>query len=163
MDVVADSSPICYLSILRAEHILPRLYGQVFIPHAVLAELQHAKAPQEVRTLVAHPPAWLRIEDPQQVVRIEQLHSGEEAALRLAFERQAILLIDERAGRDLASTPPWNLKVLGTVGVLEQAACRNLIDLKDALTRLTATRFHVHRQLIEDALRRDAGRKLRGQ
>jgi hypothetical protein len=50
---------------------------------------------------------------------------------------------------------------MGTVGVLEQAAARGLVDLPEVLTRLLTTNFRILRTIINDALTRDAERKRR--
>jgi predicted nucleic acid-binding protein len=71
----------------------------------------------------------------------------------------APLIIDEKTGREIAAGPAWNLNVIGTLGVLEQAAYREFIDLREAVRRLASTRFHIQTQLVEEALRRDAERQ----
>ena len=43
--VVADTSPLNYLILIRAEELLVQLYGEVWIPPAVQAELFHRNAP----------------------------------------------------------------------------------------------------------------------
>ena len=50
-----------YLVLLGYIEILPKIYGEVLIPQAVLDELQDSDAPVEVRAWVSTPPAWLRI------------------------------------------------------------------------------------------------------
>lgn len=42
--VVADTSPLNYLVQINREHILPALYTRVFVPTAVLGELNHPRA-----------------------------------------------------------------------------------------------------------------------
>jgi len=51
------------------------------------------------------------------------------------------------------------MAVIGTLGVLERAAERGLLDLPPALARLQATNFFVDDALIQEALARDAARK----
>jgi predicted nucleic acid-binding protein len=48
---------------------------------------------------------------------------------------------------------------MGTVGILEQAASRGLVDLPEVLTRLLTTNFRILHTIINDALTRDAERK----
>jgi len=59
MIVVADTSPINYLVLIREIEILPRLYGKVVIPQTVREELLRPIAPEIVRTWTAQAPAWL--------------------------------------------------------------------------------------------------------
>ena len=61
MLVVSDNSPVRYLRVLDCVHVLPILFGRIFIPHAVLGELQHPHTPVVVRTWFADPPAWLAV------------------------------------------------------------------------------------------------------
>ena len=57
--------------------------------------------------------------------------------------------MDDRDG--VAFARSQGLAVTGTLGVLDLAARRGLIDLVDAFTRLKATTFH-YRQGLLDAL-----------
>jgi predicted nucleic acid-binding protein len=52
--------------------------------------------------------------------------AGEAAALRLAFERRALVLIDERARRRAAHS--LGLAVRGTLGMLVEARLRGIIE-----------------------------------
>jgi len=91
---------------------------------------------------------------------LSTLESGEQEAIVLAQELHAdILLVDDGKARDLAIQR--GLRAMGTVGVLEQAAARGLVDLPEVLTRLLTTNFRILRTIINDALTRDAERKRR--
>jgi len=57
MIVVADTTPLHYLILIQHDDLLPRLFGRVLIPPAVLAELQHPETPDPVRQWFAQPPA----------------------------------------------------------------------------------------------------------
>lgn len=56
MIVVSDTSPIRYLVLLQIEHILPALFGEIFVPPAVHAELRRANTPEIVRAWATRPP-----------------------------------------------------------------------------------------------------------
>jgi predicted nucleic acid-binding protein len=60
MIVVADTSPINYLILIGHVEVLPLLYGQIFIPHAVHDELLDGNAPTVVRAWAKNPPQWLQ-------------------------------------------------------------------------------------------------------
>jgi predicted nucleic acid-binding protein len=47
--VVADTSPLNYLILIDQADLLPSLFGEVLLPHAVHRELQHPKTPERVR------------------------------------------------------------------------------------------------------------------
>ena len=134
--------------------------GRIFIPRAVLRELQHPNTPAVVRTWLAAPPAWLEIHPiaGRPTTALAMLVAGEQKAFVLAQALHAnILLIDDGKARDLAIQQ--GLRVMGTVSVLEQAAAQGCVDLSEVLTRLLTTNFRILPVIINDALARDAERK----
>jgi predicted nucleic acid-binding protein len=161
MLVVANTSPINYLILMQHELLLPTLYTQVIIPPAVLRERKDPETPEPVRTWVAHPPAWFEVRAPQQPLAemvFSALGAGEREAIAVAEEVQAdFVLIDERDGRRVAQSRA--LAVIGTLGVLEEAAICGLIDLPRTLARLQTTTFYAAPALFEALLARDAARK----
>lgn len=62
MIVVADTSPINYLLLIKEIDILPKMYGTVVIPRAVQEELLRPVAPEIVRAWIGGAPAWLEIQ-----------------------------------------------------------------------------------------------------
>lgn len=58
--------------------------------------------------------------------------------------------MDDRAG--VAVARGLGFAVTGTLGLLDRAARRGLIDLASAFNALTATNFHVNRRLMETLL-----------
>jgi predicted nucleic acid-binding protein len=159
MIVVSDTTPLNYLVVIGAVNTLPALFVEVFVPKAVVRELNHAKAPQSVQRWAANPPGWLRVEDP--VTRLEStidLDDGEADAISLAKERGiSNVLIDEYRGRKIATAE--GLLVLPTLAVLELAAERNLLDLPSTVEALRRTSYRVRKEMIDAALARDAARK----
>jgi len=61
MVVIADTTPLNYLVLIRRVEILPRLYGRVLIPPAVWREFQQRETPQAVRDWISRRPDWLEI------------------------------------------------------------------------------------------------------
>lgn len=164
MLVVADTSPINYLVLLEQTAVLAALYTRVVLPPAVVTELQDPEAPAEVRAWVAALPAWCAVRRPALLGEpeiITHLGAGEREAILLAQELRAdILLMDEEDGRQAARSRA--LTVTGTLGVLERAAERGLLDLPRTLARLLTTTFRVRDELIQGMLARDAARKRLG-
>src|SRR5712691_8267544 len=159
MIVVADASPLHYLVLIEQVALLPALYGQVIIPHAVHEELQHQKTPETVRVWMRHPPSWLDIRPsyPEYDPELWRLGRGERQVILLAQAISAdVLLIDERNGRRAARSR--GLRTVGTLGILDEAAARALIDLPAALARLQATTFYAPPELFEVILARDIER-----
>lgn len=152
MLVIADSSPLIVLINIGRAAILPQLFGDVIIPPQVLAELADAKRPPAVRSFVSPAPAWLKVRAPVAVESIPALHAGERAAISLAQELNAdLLLIDEAQGRKAAVDR--RIAITGTVGVLELAADHKLLDLADAFDRVKNTDFWISHALLDERLR----------
>ena len=100
-------------------------------------------------------PAWLEIlEAPGAEVPLA-LDDGETAVIALALTLRAdLLLMDERRGVRAAQRK--GLRVTGTLGVLDLAAERGLIDFGDAIDKLERTSFRRPQALL-DALRKKHG------
>lgn len=151
MIVVADASPLILLANIGFTNILPDLYGRVIIPTCVAAELRSARRSQVVQDLMRAHPAWLVEQTPTNKQKIPHLHAGETEAIQLAEELQAdVLLIDERQGREVALSR--NLRITGTIGILELAADRKLLDLKEAFNRVKQTDFWISHDLLDRRL-----------
>ena len=131
--VVSDPSPLVYLAQLGALDFLPRIYGEVFVPHAVWAEAMAAEPafPSVTAALRAAQAAdAFRLRDAvcSRMDFLATLDPGEAAAINLAAEIHAdLLLIDELRGR--AAAVQLGLRVKGTLGVLLEAKARGLIPL----------------------------------
>src|SRR5690348_9376816 len=126
MLVVADSSPLIVLINIGHIDVLPALFGDVVIPPEVAVELSQPNRPAAVRDFAANRPPWLIERIPTQIESIPSLHAGELAAISLAGELRAdLLLIDEIAGRKAAVER--GIPITGTIGVLELGADRELL------------------------------------
>ena len=148
MIVVADTSPLSYLVRLDLSAILERLYRQVLIPPAVLAELTDPDTPDVVRSWAKQLPVWITVTSPKSAISSElnKLDRGEAEAVQLALELQPdLILIDERAGTDIARS--LGLRTTGTVGVILTAAELGLLDASSTLERLLSTNFRISAEL----------------
>jgi len=156
--VVSDASPFNVLVRIRCIDVLPLLFGSVIVPPAVVSELSHPSTPEVVRQWMAERRTWLTVQSPLQIdatLTIDDV--GEAEAISLALELKAdLLLADDRKARRLARNR--GLAITGAVGVLELAAARNLINLRDAFDRLRQTDFRVANQILQEALAREAKR-----
>lgn len=158
--VVADSGPLRYLVLIREIHILPELLGHVLIPPEVRVELDRLQTPASVRTWIAAPPSWLAVRPGPNVTdpALAALDPGERAAIALALSIGVdAVLMDDRAGVTAALAK--GLAVLGTIGVLDRAARRDLVDLETAFTRLRATNFRYPAALLDVLLAEDRIRR----
>jgi predicted nucleic acid-binding protein len=160
MIVVSDSSALVVLVRIGHGDVLPTLFKQVVIPPEVASELASLKWPQSVQDFIAAPPSWLEIRTPTSVEPIPNLHAGEAAAISLAQELQADrLIIDEKRGREAAAER--HLRVIGTVGILEAAAERGLLDLEQAFEKVKQTDFWVRPKFLDERLALYRARELR--
>lgn len=130
--VVTNAGPLMVLAKLNTLHLLKRLYGQVAIPQAVYAETvsigrergfldaatlhlfltQQQWQPLEVRFMPAD-------------LLTAPLDQGEKEAIALAMLQQALLLMDEERGREIARQK--GVVVRGSLGVLIEAYRNALI------------------------------------
>ena len=154
--VVSDASPVNYLILIGEVDILPKLFSRVLLPRAVWQdELQHPDAPAPVRAWAKEIPDWVEVRDPCEVPS-SSLHPGETHAIALALEQHCPILLDEREARTFARLR--GLRILGTVGLLEQAAIQGLIHLPSVFDRLRKTNARIHPAILQDALARHSAR-----
>lgn len=152
MIVIADSSPLIVLVNIGQIDLLRMLFGQVVVPPQVIAELQQPNRPPDVREFVLSRPSWLIERSPSVLEPISELHAAEAAAICLAQELNAdLLLIDETQGRKAAADR--HIPFTGTIGLLELAADRGLLDLEDAFNRVKRTDFWISDVLLDERLR----------
>jgi predicted nucleic acid-binding protein len=156
--VVADAGPLHYLILIDCAGILAGLFEQVLIPIGVRDELLHASTPLKVRDWMAVARAWLQVKSVNQPQPISGLHRGEAEVLQLAMQIKAAgVLMDDLDGR--AEARRHGLVVIGTIGILERAAEKRLIELPDTLAKLQKTNFFVAEELLVAALARDRQRR----
>ena len=87
---------------------------------------------------------------------LNTLDPGERSAIALGISLKAdLILIDERKGSAVAAGK--GLTTTGTIGILDLAAKRKLIDLRDAVERLGQTNFRYRKDIIERLLAQSEG------
>ena len=153
MIVVADTTPVNYLILIEEIDLLPKLYGRVVIPRAVSEELMRPRAPIRVQEWMKKPPDWLEVLSPTVAAdaALAKLDAGERDVIALAEELSADqLIVDELLGRREAERR--SLPVIGTVGVLREAAELGLLDLRSAFERLRQTSFHISPAILASLL-----------
>lgn len=163
MIVVADTSPLNYLVLIGHVEVLHQLYGRVVVPAGVATELAAPGSPPPVRSWATTPPDWLevrRVEVPAGS-GLDSVDAGEAEAIVLAegLRPDVLLMIDDRDGRREAARR--GIPTTGTLGVLNDAAERRMIDLAQALNRLSRTTFRAAPLLIRELLERERLRKER--
>jgi predicted nucleic acid-binding protein len=155
--VVADTTPLLYLSRIGRLGILHAVHAEVIVPVTVWDELVILRpdAPG-VEALRAAP--WIRVKDDAERAGVDaalaaSLDRGEAAAITLAeLLRADTLLIDERKGREVARRR--GLHIQGTLGLLVVARRAGVLDsLRGILDELEREGFRVSAQLVMEALR----------
>ena len=156
MIIVADTTPLLYLSRLGLLHLLEQLYDTVILPTAVWRELVEYR-PDAPGVAELRRASWLRVDasadnSPLLAELREELDDGESAAIALALHLgAALILIDERDGRHQAEAR--GLAVRGSVGLLISAREHGFIPaLRPVLDALTQADFRMDRKLYRAAL-----------
>ena len=79
---------------------------------------------------------------------MSNLNPGEKAAITLAQEYLADwVIIDERVGRRAAKN--LGIPIIGTLGILDDAASQGLLNFAEAIEKLTETNVRVAAHLIQ--------------
>ncbi len=154
MIVVSDTTPLNYLVLIERENVLRELFGRVVIPQTVFDELSAMGAAAKVRDWAKNLPAWIEVRQTNLIAdaSLNILDAGEREAILLAQELCAdLLLVDDKQARQAALD--LHLSITGTIGVLDQAARRNLIDLKTVIAELQKTNFRISEDLIRELLK----------
>ncbi len=152
MIVVADTSPINYLLLINQIDLLPRLFQQIVIPDEVRDEMLNPDAPLILQQWITNPPSWLTVQTvPIIDADFSILDPGEQAAITLAQTLPAnLLIIDERLGRRIPEE--HGIAIIGTLGILDDAATQGLINLAEAIAQLQQTNFRISRRIIQALL-----------
>jgi predicted nucleic acid-binding protein len=153
MIVVSNTSPLNYLLLVELAYLLEPLFGHLLIPQAVADEPGALGAPDPVRAFFDAKPDWVEIRRVGEISEdLFRLDPGEREAIALAIALGAdLILLDERKARIAARER--GLAVAGTLGVLDLAARRELIDLNDAVGRLARTNFRIRPALLSSLVR----------
>lgn len=138
MKVVSNSSPLIFLSAVGLLELLKKEFGEISIPEVVYEEItsNDLKGSNEVRNA-----DWIKVMPVRKkdaLTFLSLLDKGEEDAILLASEQKAdLLLIDDLAGRRVASM--HGINVMGTLGFLKimrrKGRIKNLKSVLDDLQK----------------------------
>jgi uncharacterized protein len=162
---VADSSPLILLAKIGQLDILEQLFGEIFIPTQVLAEVTHGGGGLGgAREVVGA--AWVKVlELAAPIERNEAVGSGlggsglgglglgESQAIALALQMKAdLILLDDMRARKAAMRV--GLTPIGSVGMLKAAYLKGWIpDLRQAYLELLAAGAWLDSRLVNQELR----------
>lgn len=150
--VVADTGPLIALARIALLEMLPLLFSQVLITPMVLEECE-AKPDRGEGGLIraAVEAGLLQLLSPSEPLPEWRIDPGETSAIALALEKHAGVLMDDKAGRNVARQQ--GLAVIGTAGVLVLAKRRGLLaGVRPYLNALVASGYFLGANVIADAL-----------
>lgn len=142
--VIADASCLILLTNIDKLDLLASLYGDIWITDAVQLEYRLPLPP------------FISIHNPTDVEQLNSLlrslDPGEASSIALALENPGCrIIIDEKKGRRIALSMGLNLT--GTLGVLTEAAKRDLLVVDHQLARaLEAHGFRLSTDLKNEFL-----------
>jgi predicted nucleic acid-binding protein len=148
-EALGDTSPLLYLHRIQALNWLPRLFSGVWVPSAVLRELQQGRQRgYDVPDLGDY--GWLRVAEPCFVPSewlALDLGTGELAVLALALESpDRVVLLDDGLARRIAHAS--GLTVWGTLRVLIEAKSQGMVQrVEPLIDRLEASGMWISREI----------------
>ena len=143
--VISNTSPIFYLHRLRRLDLLQKLYQEIIVPKAVVAELEAGRRQgEDVPEIDSY--EWIKIRairSPQILGLSTDFGPGETEVLALALEESdSLAIIDEKLARKIARLR--GLRVTGTAGVLLKANQEgHILAVKPFIDRLQEIHFHL--------------------
>lgn len=128
-EVISNTSPLLYTYRIGVFEWLPRLFGKVWIPSAVVRELREG-IQKGYETPEPKDHQWLKIVEPTSIPSewlSSDLGRGELAAMALALENpDRVVLLDDMLARNIAAAA--GLKVWGTLKILLEAKAQGLTE-----------------------------------
>lgn len=151
--IVADTGPLIALARVDLLDALPVLFQQVLLTPTVLAECEARPDRGEGLAIrEALTAGQFQLQTPSADLPTLGLDAGETSAIALALELGAGLLMDDKAGRNVAKR--LDLAVIGTAGVLVLAKRKGVIDtVRPALDTLIAGGYFLGPDVVAQVLR----------
>ncbi|MFP4052122.1 MAG: DUF3368 domain-containing protein [Thermoplasmata archaeon] len=155
MIVVSDSGPLIHLSRINKIELLKNFFDKVYIPEAVYNEINSQNDLSGSKEVEKYEWIKKKIIDHKTAKELlmDRLDEGESEAIILAKKIDAdLLLIDDLAGRNTARNQ--NIDVMGTLGVLDRASEKNMIqDLEKVIRELRNKGFWMDDKLFDKLIK----------
>jgi len=153
MPVVSDSSPLILFAKIGQLNLLRSLYEELLIPAAVHREVVEQGAGKPGAAEIVQAP-WIKVE-PILLSSAAQiggdLGAGETEAIALARGHEYMLIVDDRGGREAATSA--GVTVTGSAGVLLAAKRRGLLHaVRPVLDALIAAELRLDPPLYRRVL-----------
>lgn len=144
MKFVSNSTPLIALSKINRLDILECLCENLLIPEEVYDEVVTRGGllfgAEDVRSA-----SWISVVPARNKTAVDALYlnidRGEAEAIVLATEEDALLIIDDKEGRNAALAV--NLQITGTIGILLMAAEGGLINFREDFRALREAGFRI--------------------
>jgi predicted nucleic acid-binding protein len=154
-EVIVNTSPLQYLYQTGLLELLPNYYRRVYVPEAVIDELERGRALGVSLPIVNHL-SWVIVRKPQHPMLLplaSGLGAGESEVLALAEEiTNATVVLDDRRARQYARL--LNIKITGTLGILLKAKkTGGLPAVRPIIEQLQVLGFRVHAGTYKAVLR----------
>ena len=151
--VIADAGPLIAFARLHQLALLPQLFDRVFVTDVVFAECAGREDfPESPLIRKAVDKKQLKLcTAPDFSAYAQKIDAGEASAIALAIEYGCGVLMDDKAGRKMATNAA--VPVIGTVGVLVLAKRKRLIPLvMPMLETLASSGYFLSEEIIAAAL-----------
>jgi predicted nucleic acid-binding protein len=151
--IVADAGPLIALARIKSLPLLRAVFARTLVTETVVAEcLAGPDRPDRAAISSAVDERWLQVISGIAAETDWGLDAGEASTIAAALARRAGVIMDDRAGRRVASD--LGVPVIGLLGVLVLAKrLGKLPVIRPLVDRLTASGYYLTDGVVEDALR----------
>lgn len=137
----SNAGPLIHLARINKLHLLRELFDEVIIPKAVKEEVvdrgKKVGAADAFAIEEEIKKGWIRVQEhkgSEAIANRAGIEAGEAAAILLAKEINAPVLLDDAAARAFASA--FGVEVVGSIAVILKSASYNKISRAEALDAL---------------------------
>jgi len=151
--VIADAGPLIAFARLHQLVLLPQIFGRVLVTDIVFAECAgRSDFPESPLIREAVDKQQLELcASPDFSAYTQKIDAGEASAIAVAIDFGCGVIMDDKAGRRMATNA--SVPVIGTVGVLVLAKRKGLVPLvKPLLERLVSSGYFLSGEIIAAAL-----------
>lgn len=151
--VIADAGPLIAFARLNQLGLLPQIFGRVLVTDIVFAEC--AGRSDFPESALIHEAVTMRqlelCTSPDFSAFAQKIDAGEASAIAVAIDFGCGVIMDDKAGRRMATNA--SVPVIGTVGVLVLAKRKGLVPLvKPLLKNFVASGYFLSEEIIAAAL-----------
>lgn len=146
--IISNSTPIIHLGKVGRLDLLQKCFGDLYIPEEVFLEI--SAVPESLEAILlqrALTEKWIEMEkiplDPKLDLFLE-LDIGELKAISLALKKKKPLLIDDKAGKQVAIL--FHVEAHGTLFVILEAYRQKLVNRQEAVdivNRMMRNEFYI--------------------